>query len=210
MLHITVRELLLLIQTHALPWLVLMKQTEVIQKIAEARGEAETWQSIMDPANIGPILALLFIQDVPDIENFVKLRLTDVSAHFRPLSLTDLILSQSSAVALELLKTAGDAGDDRKLQARRALQIVAGMHSGRETRTKKSNSAGRFLNAHVLGMMARLTDVINDTVAASSPVQEQRRCLRAVEEMIAIGREYAQNARPQVSQTSIHAPKVRL
>jgi serine/threonine-protein kinase ATR len=71
-------------------------------------------------------------------------------------------------------------------------------HSGKETRNKKGSAAGRFLNAHVLGMMARLTDVINDTVTASSPVQEQRRCLRAVEEMIAVGREYAQIARPQV------------
>jgi serine/threonine-protein kinase ATR len=118
MLHITVRELLLLIQSHALPWLVLMKQTDVIQKIAEARGESETWQPIMDPANIGPILALLFVQDVPDTESFVKSRLIDVSSHFRPLSLTDLVLSQSSAVALELLKAAGDAGDERKVQVR--------------------------------------------------------------------------------------------
>jgi len=113
MLHITVRELLLLIQTHALPWLVLTKKKDIIQKIAEARQEKELWRTVMDPANLGPIVALLLVQDVPQVEQFAKARFNDVSGHFQTQKITDLVLAESPAVVLELLKAAGDAGEDQ-------------------------------------------------------------------------------------------------
>jgi serine/threonine-protein kinase ATR len=116
MLNITVRELLLLVQTHALPWLVLTKKKEVIQKIAEARQEKETWEPVMDPANLGPIVALLLVQDVSNIEDFAKSRFNDISSHFQSQSLAELVLSESPSVALELLKAAADSGDEQTMK----------------------------------------------------------------------------------------------
>jgi len=113
MLHITVRELLLLIQTHALPWLVLTKKKEVIQKIADARQEKELWRTVMDSSNLGPIVALLLAQDMPQVEQFAKERFNDVSGHFETQNIADLVLSESPSVVLELLKSAGDNGDDQ-------------------------------------------------------------------------------------------------
>jgi serine/threonine-protein kinase ATR len=114
LLQITVHELLLLIQTHALPWLVLNKKKDVILKIMEARQDKEIFHTLMDGANMSPILSLLLIQDVPDVLQFTKLRLVDISPHFEPLQLSSIILSEHSHVALELLKAAGDSDETRR------------------------------------------------------------------------------------------------
>jgi len=75
------------------------------------------------------------------------------------------------------------------------------MHFAKEPKQRKGNMVGRFLNSLALGLMTRLTDVITD--AASSSVSEQRRCLRAIEEMITVSKEYSQIARPQVSAMAV-------
>jgi serine/threonine-protein kinase ATR len=114
LLQITLNEFLVLIQTHALPWLVLTKKREVIQKIAEARGEKEPWQTCLDNANFGSILALLMIQDVPDVENFAIGLLRHISSHFDGTSLIEYLRADPVPTALELLKASGEAIESRK------------------------------------------------------------------------------------------------
>src|SRR5262245_39739680 len=81
------------------------------------------------------------------------------------------------------------------------------MSSTKETRQKKTNLIGRFLQPHVLGLMARLTDVINDSTS-QPPVLEQRRCIRALEEMIRVCKAYSRIARPQVAALQMGMPKL--
>jgi serine/threonine-protein kinase ATR len=114
LLQITVRELLLLIQTHALPWLVLTKKKEVIQRIAEARQENEIWRPVIDSANVGPILALLLVQEVPDVEKFAKSRLNEISPHFEPQPLDQFVRLDPTSVALELFKLAGEFDEENR------------------------------------------------------------------------------------------------
>jgi serine/threonine-protein kinase ATR len=76
---------------------------------------------------------------------------------------------------------------------------LAVQSSTKETRNKKENTVGRFLQNYILGLMARLTDVINDSVASAQPIMEQRRYIRALEEMIRLGKGYVRIARPQIS-----------
>jgi serine/threonine-protein kinase ATR len=64
---------------------------------------------------------------------------------------------------------------------------------------KEKSVVGRFLENYMLGLMASLADVINDRLSSSAPVEEQKRCLRAMEEMIKVCRTYVRLARPQVS-----------
>lgn len=113
LLQITVNELLLLVQTYALPWLVLDKQNDVIQKIAEARKE-EIWQPITDGSNLAATLALLLAQDTEDIEGFAKSRLHEISPHFDSLELVDLVQTEPVLIVMELLKALGEADDMRK------------------------------------------------------------------------------------------------
>lgn len=70
--------------------------------------------------------------------------------------------------------------------------------ANKETKQKKANLTGRFLQSQLLGLMARFTDVLNDSLPVTPPVQEQRRCIRAMEEMIKICKDYTRIARPQV------------
>ncbi|KAI1080546.1 phosphatidyl inositol 3-kinase [Whalleya microplaca] len=200
MLDMTVSELLLYIQEHALPWLVLTKKKDVIQKIAEVRNEKEPWQPCLDNANLGPILALLLTQDTPDVQQHSMSLLRHISPHFDGFSLVELLRIEPVATVLELLKVAGDADEDRKPQIRNALSQMATMilTASSDVKQKKTHASGRFLQQHVLGLMARLTDVINDG-SDRTPIQERERCIKAMEEMIRTGKHYIRIARPQIS-----------
>ncbi|KAL2883978.1 serine/threonine-protein kinase M1 [Colletotrichum sp. CLE4] len=200
LLQISVTEFLLLIQTHALPWLVLMKKKEVIQKIAEARGERDIWVPILDAANAGPIIALLLIQDVRNIEQFVMSRLVEVSSHLETFTVVELVQSEVCSIALELFKAAGEADEARKPRIIEALASFCSMMmiANKESKSKK-NVIGKYLQSYILGLMARLADVINDMTLVFPPAEEQRRCIRALEEMIRHCKGYVRIARPQIA-----------
>jgi serine/threonine-protein kinase ATR len=126
LLQVSVSELLLLIQTHALPWLVLHKRKDVIQKIADARQETESWRPVVDSINLGATLALLLIQDTGDVEAFTKSRLNEISPHFHSQSLLSLLQSDPVHISIELLKAAGEADNDRKPLVRGLLLLLGG------------------------------------------------------------------------------------
>lgn len=115
LLQISVNELLLLVQSHALPWLVLKGKKDVVQKIDDARQEtdAKGRHVLLDTANNGAILALLLAQDAPDIEAFVMSRLREYPSS-ETWKLKNLMKAEAVAIVLELLKAAGDASEDRK------------------------------------------------------------------------------------------------
>ncbi|KAI1496609.1 phosphatidyl inositol 3-kinase-like protein [Biscogniauxia marginata] len=200
-LDLTVPQLLIYIQEDALPWLVLTKKTDIIQKIAEVRDENEPWQPCLDNANLGRILALLLIQEVPDVQEHAMSLLRHVSPHFDGFSFVDLLRMEPLTTALELLKAAGDADETRKPHIRSALSQMASMliASSGESKQKKPHSTGRFLQHHALGLMARLTDIINDVSTVRAPLLERKRCIKAMEEMVRTGRHYIRIARPQIS-----------
>jgi serine/threonine-protein kinase ATR len=114
LLQLSVNDLILLIQTHALPWLVLDKRHDAIQKIAEARQETDVWMPLLDGPNLAATLALLLVQETPDIEEFTKSHLNELSPHFHSLSLLDLFQSEPVLIALELLKAAASADESKK------------------------------------------------------------------------------------------------
>ncbi|PHH79154.1 hypothetical protein CDD80_5521 [Ophiocordyceps camponoti-rufipedis] len=192
LLQISVNELLLLIQSHALPWLVLDRQVDVIQKIAEARKEKEPWRPLMDNSNLAATLALLLVQDADNMESFTLSRLNDVSPHFHSLTLLDLFQADPVSIALELLRFAAGADAARQQVIHKALHLLATtiLRNNKDTKVKKSNVIGRFLQSHVLGLMAKLTDVINDSVSTHPPVLEQRSCVRTLEELIKVSDEF--------------------
>lgn len=115
LLRISVNELLLLIQTHALPWLVLDKRQDVIQRIAEARQDNDLSKVIMDAPNLASTLALLLVQDPDNIEEFTKSRLDQVSPGFLTVSLLEMFRMEPVVIALELLKAAANADETKKL-----------------------------------------------------------------------------------------------
>lgn len=73
--------------------------------------------------------------------------------------------------------------------------------ANKDTKSKKGNVTGRFLQSIILGLMARLADVINDSASVHPLEMEQRSCIRALDEMIVICESHARIARPQVWNT---------
>lgn len=127
LLQISVNELLLLIQTHALPWLVLDKQQDVIQRIAEARQDNDPINLIMDAPNLASTLALLLVQDTDNIEEFTKSRLDQASPNFLNVSLLEMFQTEPVVTTLELLKAAVNA-DEVKKSLVSFLQSVPSSH----------------------------------------------------------------------------------
>jgi len=229
LLQLSVSELVLLLQQHALPWLVLTGRRDVIQKIAEFRGETEAWRPCLDNANMGSILALLLMQDVPQaqMESFVMTLLRNISPHFDDSSLVELLRSGTLQTVLELLKAVTDADEDKKSrvsirnwdgtllvrcqyvagktlltnshQISKALQTMAVVLAENRDVRRKKNIVASFLQQHALGITAWLAEAINSNTPNQPPVQEQRRCIRAMEETVALCGPSIRIARPQVS-----------
>jgi serine/threonine-protein kinase ATR len=114
LLGMSVSEFLVLTQSHTLPWLVLNQQAVVVKRIAEARRAPETSVMCMDPINWCPILALLLVQPVPDMELYVLATLRRAVIGFKESDLTLLIRVEPASTALCLLKAAGEADEGKK------------------------------------------------------------------------------------------------
>ncbi|KAJ4323015.1 serine/threonine-protein kinase M1 [Fusarium piperis] len=199
LLQVSVNELLLVIQTHAVPWLVLDKQKGVIQKISEARQDPRDWMVVMDPPNLAATLALLLIQETDDITAFAKSRLNEISTHFHTAPIIELLQTEPVLTVMELLKVAGEADESKKAPVRKALNTIASMilAENKDIRAmKKGEKTPRFIQSHLLGLMARLTEVINDP---NLPFQERRRYIRAMEQMLCVIKDSARFARPQIA-----------
>lgn len=225
LLKTNITELLLLIQAHALPWLVLHRKKNIIQKFLEARREALPAGArekeglgpmlFLDDANLCTILSRLLVQDVPDIQTYVRSVLVDVSED-DTVNLKELLSSSAVPTTMELLKLSGEGGDAARdsvsllvshgfqplttRQARSALAVVAGLltPAAKDGRKKGHHTVGRFLAAHALGLSTGMIEVINNTSPVPPPIQERKRCIRAMEEMIILAKEYIRTARPQV------------
>lgn len=226
LLKTNITELLLLIQSHALPWLVLHRKKDIIHRFLEARREAlppdqrekeQLWTMLyMDDANLCTILSRLLVQDVPDIEAYVSSVLLDVCPQ-ESLNLKELLSSSAVPTTMELLKMSGEGDDTIRTsvcssqtaethelilqQARSALAVVASLLTpvSKDGRKKGHHTVGRFLSAHALGLSTGMIEVINNTSPIPPPIQEQKRCIQAMEEMIILAKEYIRSARPQVS-----------
>lgn len=61
-----------------------------------------------------------------------------------------------------------------------------------------SRIIGPFLEHHILGIVARLTDVVNDPRSEWS-MAEKKRAVKTVDELVKMAKRYARVARPQVS-----------
>lgn len=114
LLGISVTDFLLLTQSYTLPFLVLNGKVEVINRISEARQDPDNWAICLDPSNLAPILALLLVQDVPNLDSFVMGLFRRVSSTFKDNVLSDLLRIEPMYQALYLLKAAGEASESRK------------------------------------------------------------------------------------------------
>ncbi|KAH8816823.1 protein kinase-like protein rad3 [Xylogone sp. PMI_703] len=201
LLEITVPEFLILTQSYTLPWLVLAKKIDVINSICKAQQQNDPWDVCSEPSNLVPILSLLLVQNVQDIGRFASQQLQGVSSRFSELDFTELLRFERLPLGLHLLKAAADADDSKKSRVRAALQFLA-THASHVSENenesgKKKNMVGSFLEQHILGYVAQLSEIVND-IREEHPMSEKKRCVKVVEEMVRVSKSRAGIARPQI------------
>ncbi len=110
LLSMTVPDLLVLTQTHALPWLVLEEGRDVISRIAQARGDGGGDEAVV--RNLPVVLSRLLTQSKQDIETYIIDLMNTYGLKFNENELTIYLRSVAVQIASELLKQAGDEADN--------------------------------------------------------------------------------------------------
>ena len=218
LLAMSVSDFLSMTQVHTVPYFVLTKRQDVLQRIADACG-----QSIMvlcrEHNNLAAILSSVLLQTSSDVESLVMALLNAVSPEFGNVDCADLLKSEPQSTASELLRAAGEEDATKSQKVIRSLRIRVGVRSnllkahqalhflaeithgksvsGRGT-ARKMDLIGPFFETHVLGIMALLADTINDG-KGPQPILEKIRCLSAIREMIKLAKGHVSNGLPQVS-----------
>lgn len=112
-LAMSVPEFLSSTQFYTMPFFVLTKKQEILQRIADACG-----QSIMvlcrEHNNLASVLSNILLQSSSDVENLVMSLLNAVSPEFNNVDCSELLKSEPQATATELLKFAGEDDEGKR------------------------------------------------------------------------------------------------
>lgn len=115
LLAMDISELLKTTQEYTLPYLVLSQNRKVINRIAAAAGKEGQPQMICHE-NIAPILSVLLVQNVDDLETNAQRLLEGVCPAFGSSTIDELVRPDAVPIAAELLKSYGEADQEMRLR----------------------------------------------------------------------------------------------
>lgn len=124
-LRMSVPQFLVLTQRDTIPFLVLTKKRDILQRIAAARSPPTSVDHLcLQPsANLAAILALLLVQPTNDVEASAIETLTEIAPAFANSDLTGLLKLDPVQISCELLKAAGDEDGGNVVKVCR-IQII--------------------------------------------------------------------------------------
>ena len=196
LLGIGVPDLLRMTQFFTIPFLVLMKRRDTLQRIADANGASHDILSICSEKDqLAAILACLLLQPSSEPERMITSLLSEASSGFENIDLQEIFKSDPTRIAFELLKASGESDEDSKARARHGLHVLA--EKIQRKGNKKYSAVALFFEESSLGIVQLLSEVIGQT-KGPQPAWERRRCIGAIQEMAAIAKSHLCNALPQV------------
>ncbi|TGO91177.1 hypothetical protein BPOR_0036g00070 [Botrytis porri] len=95
------------------------------------------------------------------------------------------------------IKKIASARNEESWRIRLALQFLVENVQSPDQNRKKNNPMAAFLEQHNLGLVTRISEVVNDNRDEQSSF-EKKRNVKAIEEMVTIGKTYTGAARPQI------------
>lgn len=211
-----VNSFLTMTQTYTLPSLVATKRRDVLARLAAARGpEVSVRNMCTQPrANLTAMLSNLLSQSVPDIEEHAMVCLAVIEPSFKGEDLGDYVKIDSTAIACELLKYAGDQGAESKSRAYHSFSILADLCERNSGQKRANFKSGRnvaiFLRRHILGILTGFSSVI-EASSENKSFREKTRCLQATAEMIVLAKDEVSVALPQIRallQSAIEEPRL--
>ncbi|EKV15882.1 Inositol kinase kinase (UvsB), putative [Penicillium digitatum PHI26] len=189
-----------LTEVHVLPYLVLTRKRDIICRIGASRNEGESaFDVCSEKNNLAAILAFLLSQQSDNPEAMIMSLLADVDPAFKGRSLAELVRIEPILIACDLLKSLGDAGEQKKERFNQALHRLATFVPRKIPHGSSSKKAdlSHFIEEHVLGIITQFANAINDFQVRQT-LAEKRRNIKAIEEMIKIAQGHVSSALPQV------------
>lgn len=204
----SVRQLLIQTQSETLPHLVLSKRKDIVEKIAQAR-KASVVEVLTQPrANLAKILALLLSQPVTDVERNAMDTLAAVEPAMRESSSNRLeawVTLDVTGIAIEILMLAADQEGTRKkpfYDGFTMLTMLADTKSAQRKSSSKSKTLDAFCEAHILGIIAHFSDIIESPLAHGKAtlrsLPERKRSIAAIGDLISLARYSVNGALPQI------------
>lgn len=180
---------LLQTQAETIPYLVANKEHEILSRIAAARNESVANICVNPSKHLSLILATLLLQYTSNTEAAVMEALCEVVPEFESMDLAKLIRMEPVQIACEMFKVAGETSSDNKAsvhQAVKAFVALAERKTGQAKPVSRSTKLlAQFLDQHILGILTRLSDVV-DAPGETYAIAEKRRCLHAIAEMVSM------------------------
>lgn len=184
-------------QFFTIPFLVLTKRKEILQRIAAANGPEHNIVSICsEKEQLAAILTRLLLQPSPEPEKMIVTLLSEISPGFGNIDLHEILKSDPTQIAAGLLKAAGESDEHTKDRARLGINVLADRIQRKSS--KKYSAVAIFFEESALGIVQLLSEIISQTKGAQAD-WERRRCIGAIQEMAVIGGSHLCNALPQVS-----------
>lgn len=121
LLSMRVSEFLCLTQVYTIPFLVLTKKRDILQKIADACG-CTIMPLCMDHNNMAAILSCILLQVSEDTENVIMALFNAASPDFSQIDHVELIRAEPILTASELLKAASE--DNPGLKSRVSTDLL--------------------------------------------------------------------------------------
>ena len=129
LLGMTVTEFLRFTQTYTIPYLVLTKKREILQKVADSCNRSPK-TLCMDHHNLAAILSCILLQNSDHVESMIMNLFAVVSPEFSKIDYTELLKAEQPLTASELLKVAGEDNDSKRESVSMIVLNGSCAHSG--------------------------------------------------------------------------------
>lgn len=132
LLGTSVDEFLVLTQVYTLPYFVLTKKRDILQRIAQACGHP-IGLLCMDHSNMAAILTCILLHPSDDMASIYLKFLAALSSEFKEVRWKDLLWAQAASIASELLKVASEGNGVKGLKVLILLTMrlkLTSLHQG--------------------------------------------------------------------------------
>jgi serine/threonine-protein kinase ATR len=195
-----VDEFILLTQSETVPFLILTKRHEILNRVVQAKRGGGTVEKFIVEShkNRACILARLLLEAEGSVNHAISLLQQSAPKLRTPFA--EMVEMEAVMIACEILKAVGDWPEPRKSKARDAFNLLAVLVQDVVPANSKADVEPHlaFVDDYGLGIMAYFTD-ITEKAKIYVTVSEKLRALRAIEQLIIIAGSHIDMLLAQVS-----------
>ncbi|KAK6341722.1 serine/threonine-protein kinase M1, variant 2 [Orbilia brochopaga] len=189
--------------SYTLPHMIMNRKTDVLDSLVQAYNSCRKGapESLFEVCMhyITAILGLLFVQPHENVEEYAMSLLVQTDRTFQRLGLSELIKADPIAIMAETIRCYAVLDEGSKPNAQKAIRNIATVCYKKATKKEKNvDMLQSFFEAHVLGIITQYSDVLF-SVRVKHSMSEKRRNLKAIGDMIRLGKIGIISGLPQIS-----------